>query len=140
MYRGCLETGWAFESSGNRFVWRKCISGCCTMLVHNLTSLAELDKRKWHLPDDYLPTSYCGRPGSVPGNQCGIYGAQCKNLTDSSPSTSFYSCQYLFTNVRYLFVCLQMTESLNNTRKMDWACIISVRRQGRKDQTRDVGE
>ena len=84
-----------------------------------------------------MPISHCRGPCSVPGNKCGIYGAQCETWADSSPSTSFYSCQYHFTNAPYLFVSLQMTESLNNTRKMDWACSISVRRQGKKDQKRD---
>jgi hypothetical protein len=65
----------------------------------------------------YLPTSRPGGPGSLPGNQCGFYGALCDIWADSSPIIWFYSCQYHFTNAPYFCVCHKMSESLNNTQK-----------------------
>jgi len=90
-------------------------------LVHIHTLLAGLDKRKRHLPDVYLPTSHRGGPGSVSGYQCGIYGAQCETWENTSPRTSVIPGS-IITNAPYLFVCLRMTESLNKTIEMDWAC------------------
>jgi hypothetical protein len=71
------------------------------MLVHKRTSLAELDKRKCPLLGGCLPTSNCGGPGLVPGNQCRIYVAQCETGVDSFFEYFCFSCRYNFTNAPY---------------------------------------
>jgi hypothetical protein len=58
------------------------------MHVHKHTPLAKLDKGKRHQPVGYLLQSHHEEPDSVPGNQCGLNGAQCENWAGSSPNTS----------------------------------------------------
>ena len=109
--RICIEDVWKQGGPVSQQVivaWRMCKRNCCMMIVHKNTSLAELHEGKWHLPGGYLPTSHPGGPGLVPGNQYGIYGAQCETWADFSEylililSVSFHQCT--------VFICLSSSD------------------------------
>jgi len=90
------------------------------VLVHKHTSLAELDKG-----NDIYPEVICRHITAEDRVRYQVMSDLWCTIWNSGNlfSENFgYSCQYNFTNAPYFIVYLQMPESLNNTKKMDWAC------------------